>query len=667
MPTLLKQRTSLRPLTRALIMSCVCLALAALCFFFLSPAAENNDDFAIHTILGGAYKQPSEYALFPNVFFARIIIFLEWVFLNINFFALFEYVALALAFCCVCSIIWNARPDFLGLSLALFVGCYIAPQYYTLMQYTKYSIVIGAAGALCVLFALRGGVKAALLVCGFLLMLFSSLLRFNAFLASLACAVVPCVFALLEDVERKDGVRGFLVKKGRYFAAFGAILVVVFGINLLSDSQYSLNEQTAQQQSRFRAMSAVTDYDLAPYDLYYDEYQSLGISRNDLELIETWSFADPEKFDEQTLLAVAELGKQAQESPIERFSSALSVHTLTKPVFWCCIAAAALALFVCDKRGKISALCSLAAYFAVVFALCCAGRITRWVCLGLLAGTLLSQIYTIAAYSKPELKRAPLTALSASLCALAAVLGVLEYAPLASQPREVNRTALGVYDDLKADAGNLYLADMNSLPSIESCFGTFERCEQRVYGSLYVLGGWTTYSPAKNTTLAEFGVSGSPYSALLEHDNVFLIDTLNYESKINYVHENYDPGAGASLYTTIDGLYVFAFAPSKLDAKVSDDIHINDFSVSLSEVNGSFYQYNLVVSSNLEAQAVYLTLSSNGVEHNYRLNVLDYSNGVYSLSAGIPIIDFSDMSDEISLRLTIKTPEGELFVNRAQD
>ena len=649
---------------RAVIMCALSFSVAAVFLFLASPAAENNDDFFLGALLGGAYGEPSEYTIYLNIFFSRFIIFLNSAAHSINWLAAMQYIFIAAAFAAMSSVIWILKPDFLGFSIALTLSAYIAPQYYTLMQYTKYAVVIGAAGVLCVLFSLRKGVGFFPLAVGFALCIFSSFLRFPSFAAALACAVVPCAVALFCG-SRQTTAAEFFKDNRRYFITFAALLVSVGALYAASNAVYRSDAEAAAQLEYGRARTAVSDYELAPYDLYYDEYQALGISRNDLEVINTWSFTDLEKFDTPTLNAIAELSRRAEGGALRRFLSAIKDFTVTKPPFWCCVVFFIMALIFCERRSKLAAAASFASYFALVLALCFAGRITRWVCLGLLAGVLFSLAYILASglVSDSKTTRAVVPAL---MCAACAALFAPHCAPLltAAVPASTGSgDALEIYGDAKLNGEVLYLADMFSLPEAYKAVGTFERCPEGLYEGVYTLGGWDALSPAKNALLASHKIEGSPYRALIERDDVFLLDALNYDSKITYIRQNYSSSANASLYSVLDGICVFAFADGSGPTAVDDGITIEDFSVSLSEINGSFYQYNVIAASDKKAQSAYISLEREGEARVYRMNITKHENGRYYLSAGIPIIDLVDMGEEIAVRVKLKTADGAAFIS----
>lgn len=649
---------------RAAIMTALTFALAAVFLLLASPVAENNDDFFLGALLGGAYGEPSEYTIYLNLFFSRFIVFLNGAAPAVNWLAALQYFFIAAAFAAIASLIWILKPDFLGFSVALALCVYIAPQYYTLMQYTKYAVVIGAAGVLCVLFSLRKGVSLAPLAIGFVLCIFSSFLRFPSFAAALACAAVPCADALFASSKRLSAAE-FFKSNRRYFIVFAALLASVGALYAASNAVYRSDAEAAEQLEYGRARTAVSDYELAPYDLYYDEYQALGISRNDLEVINTWSFTDLEKFDAETLNAIAELSRGADGGALGRFLSAIEDFTVTKPPFWGCAALFVLALIFCERRARLAAAASFASYFALVLALCFAGRITRWVCLGLLAGVLFSLAYILASGLARDSKITR-AVVPAFVCAASAALFALHCAPMLTPAVEASAgggDALEIYSDAKLDGELLYLADMFSMPEAYKAVGTFERCPEGLYEGVYTLGGWDALSPAKNTLLASHNIEGSPYRALVERDDVFLLDALNYESKITYLRQNYSESANASLYSVLDGIYVFAFADAPDSPAVDDVISVEDFSVTLSEINGSFYQYNVIASSDKEAASAYISLESGEESRVYRMNIARHEHGLYYLSAGIPIIDLVDMGEKIAARVILKMPDGTVFIS----
>ena len=102
--------------------------------------------------------------------------------------------------------------------------------------------------------------------------------------------------------------------------------------------------------------------------------------------------------------------------------------------------------------------------------------------------------------------------------------------------------------------------------------------------------------------------------ALLEKDNVFLIDTKNYEQKLLYIKENYDQNATMSLVDVIDGYYVFAFCKDTAffsNTKVDETINILETATSVDEINSNFIYCGVKTDSIYDKNApVFLKLTN---------------------------------------------------------
>lgn len=79
-----------------------------------------------------------------------------------------------------------------------------------------------------------------------------------------------------------------------------------------------------------QASTEIRDYEAIPYSEYEEDYKELSLSENDVAFLQTWMFADKERFDIDTLKSIAQLrsvSKTYELNPLKIFSAAVKNRT----------------------------------------------------------------------------------------------------------------------------------------------------------------------------------------------------------------------------------------------------------------------------------------------------------------------------------------------------
>ena len=552
---------------------------------FLVPMAINNDDFVIHAITSGAYGEASAITVHTNVVLGWLLVVLQRIIPAINWFSTLEFLSLFMAFSLLSAMIVLQNRSYFGASLALFMTVVIAPGFYNELHNTKLSPLLAAVGLLAVYFAISTR-RGLFFLFGALLALFSSFLRLHAFLTGAAFAAG--VLFLLE-IPAEKGLRAWFVAQKRIIVGFGVVFAVITAFAVTDILIVSADPDGSEYREYNRVRGEISDFQIPDYQLHKSEYEALGISENDYWLIDEWNFADTEKFDIETLSAIAAMNEKPDfgavvSSLFETLSGELrSVYFLSMLIL------TVLGFAVSKKNRRLSFVWIIVAYCLCLFYLCYIGRTPRWVTAGISgAGIAAAAFFTALS----ERCRAVLArrATFVTVCVLSLSLTAVLYgSELGSYQNGFNREAGKIYGALNERGDKLYLMDQATSPAnaIHRIQPTFSALPKGIFENVYVLGGWDTESAVKNAALTRQGVTGSPYRALLEQDDVFLVDTKSYLRKHIYLIENVDARVEMSLYDIIDGYYLFSFA-SPVDYVESESVVILETAFSADEWVGGF-------------------------------------------------------------------------------
>ena len=660
-----------------------CALIFAVCLLFFVPRALNNDDRIIHAITAGAFGEYSAVTAHTNVLFAAVLSLLQQALPQTNWFAVTEILLCWLAFSLAGSVTVSNNAGLPGVSLAFVLTVYAAPGFFLNIHNTKLVPVVAASGLISLIYGVSRR-RSFFAVTGWMIALIASFIRLNAFLIGAVFAAGAGIAFLIIDErdcgqtrdisdkdnyreesreEEKQGFRGWLKKKLRVIIAVFLFFVTAAGFavadivvtNSLTGGKYY------REYNEARGM--VSDFDMPGYDEFSDEFSVLGISKNDYLLLLEGNMADFEKFDTQTLLEIAKIGKaEASQGLTSRLLK--SIVSAFHDIHFLFAAAAALCCMVFGtKKSLITASWSVLALVICLLYLGFAGRVTHWVASGIYGSMLISVVSAARIKSgKTNLKT---TIISAVLITAAAAAAVYSYTPLIGNYREgFNRAAGELYTELGKNDENLYLVDTATglTNEIHRIFPTFSAIPEGYFKNSYTLGGWDTASPAKNSILSRYGINESPYRALIERDNVFLVDTGGYDKKLSFIRENYDPGATMSLVDIIGGYYVFGFTKGAEyfpETGVNRNIIIEETAVSADEILADFVYLGVKLSGRIQnITAAYIKVSDKESKETsyYRARLTDIDGG-YAVMTSVELTEVL-FPDDCMIGVAFKTHGG---------
>ncbi|MCL1829972.1 MAG: hypothetical protein FWG21_00920 [Oscillospiraceae bacterium] len=643
-----------------------------LCLRFFVARSLNNDDWIIHGITSGAYGVFSNVTAHTSILLSGLLALLQQTWPLLNWFAILEVALCLLSFSLISSIALLKNRNIYGIITAAILAIFIAFDFYLLIHNTKISITASTVGILCLSYGSKN-MSRFFTIAGSVLTLFASLIRFNAFLIGATIALFLVFTLMLVDTkdaearsEKRFWPRQFLRVNRKEILSLSiclTIIMVFYGIDYVMIN----HNEAAKDYRRYNELrGAVSDFALADYGEYAEAFSAIGITANDYSMISSWNFSDREKFDESTLRNIVDISKQQKHG---NFFEQLKQLSDSVYLWLLLISILLIALFGNNGQRRtlvavVAALLLALMYMAVV------GRFTHWVLSGVIASaavallTIPSEVTGRPTESKPK---GAVTVIYLAVFIIAAIPAVVRYRNhLGSYSEGFHQSVIDIYVHLRENSSDIYLIDNTTNPSneIHQIIPTFSALEPDIYFNCYSLGGWDTASPAKNSILERYRITGSIFRALLERDNVFLVDVKDYEQKLMYIRENYDQNASVSLYDVVDGYYVFAFTEATtnfLDVQVEAYLTIIDTAVEVDSVNDNFRYCGVKLQGfSGKVEAVYLKLTDNVTGSNaiYRARLIE-GNEEIAVVTSLRMIDLLIPTD-YSVSVILKTEQGYL-------
>ncbi len=297
---------------------------AILCaVFFLIWFAINSfrihtagDDFSINSLI----ENRELGVRFVEYFYMLFASAMQSLFSFINFHFVFQQIIAVTSVIIINWLFIKRCRGIRGVFFSAFFDLAFFSSYLIFIQFTHTSAVGCLAGMLLVVYSTlyeeRKKIRILQIICGSVLVLFSSQMRFDPFAAmfalfcTAACASLLVVFLnLRQNNNAKEALRLMLKRFGKTAVSVILISACVFGLYKASGAlKYTVDgyEEFVEYGS---ALSDVNDYKAAFYYQNQEFYNSIGInSANDIDMIHNW-MVDVDFFTVDKLKAIDDNAK----------------------------------------------------------------------------------------------------------------------------------------------------------------------------------------------------------------------------------------------------------------------------------------------------------------------------------------------------------------------
>lgn len=560
------------PFRRALTFSLIInLFFLALCLIFGDLKFGAVDDYFMAARLTGALGTDyNPHLIFVNAIYGYALLPLYHLFPVIGWYYIGEMFSVFLSFTVIGYVLLQRCGDRWGAILAALFTALFASDFYLVVQFTQCASILSAAGMLLFAYGIisldyhaskgaRNDIWSILrtiapFILGIFLMLWGSVMRWQAFLMGLPFFCLGLLFILRE--------------------CWSAKWHVIVGLTILFAGAFGMHafDQKIYQTPTYKAFNnfqgprvALGDNSNYNQNAVYEDIEELGLSSKDYNLLTEWVHYDTEVFSADSLKRYTDIiPPYRDENPVHNIPrnllNALS-KSLHSPLFWTWFIFCLIVYFTNSKKN-LYAWTSLFLILALMAQLLAIGRLVYrvesgfWLYAAILAIPLFNKI-TLAIPRK--FVYAILGVIATANAISYANSGNLVRNPVNGEKRTIavedSTDYPQVFNYIDSQPDKMFLLSMNAFmrfshhrnpPYLATPAGSFKRTVS--------FGYWTPYLPEVTEALNEFGVT-NPIKDVIK-DNVIV---LNEPSLIDFLQRHYYDSVAVDTLKSIGEMTFFKY------------------------------------------------------------------------------------------------------------
>ncbi len=540
------------PIKRALIFSiAINLFFLALCLIFGDLKFGAIDDYFMAARLTGALgTEYNPHLIFVNAIYGYALLPLYHLFPKIGWYYIGEMFSVFLSFTVISYVLLQRCGERWGVILAALFTALFASDFYLVVQFTQCASILSAAGMLLFAYgvisekkimdchapdgARNDVLKATPFALGVLLMLWGSVMRWQAFLMGMPffCICLLFMFKQCWATKRKTII------------GLAILFVSAFALHSFDQNIYKSPEYASFNKFQGPRVSLA---DNANYNqnAVYEDAEELGLNGNDFHMLTDWNFYDTQVFSVDSIKRYTDIITPYKDK-IESWRIPRSLlnslsNSLRSPMFWAWFTFCIIAYFTNRKKllylwSSFFAILSLMAYLMYIGRLVYRVESGFWLYAAVLAIPLMGQFkFTLP----PKIIYAVL--------AIIALFNIYTYATSGEIVRnpstgELKTLAIEdttdynkVFEYIDSQPDKMFLLSMNAFmrfshhrnpPYMASPTGS--------YRNTVSFGYWTPYLPEITETLKDYGIT-NPIKDVV-HDNVIV---LNEPNLVDFLQRHY--------------------------------------------------------------------------------------------------------------------------------
>ena len=540
------------PIKRALIFSiAINLFFLALCLIFGDLKFGAIDDYFMAARLTGALgTEYNPHLIFVNALYGYALLPLYHLFPKIGWYYIGEMFSVFLSFTVISYVLLQRCGERWGVILAALFTALFASDFYLVVQFTQCASILSAAGMLLFAYgvisekkimdchapdgARNDVLKATPFALGVLLMLWGSVMRWQAFLMGMPffCICLLFMFKQCWATKRKTII------------GLAILFVSAFALHSFDQNIYKSPEYASFNKFQGPRVSLA---DNANYNqnAVYEDAEELGLNGNDFHMLTEWNFYDTQVFSVDSIKRYTDIITPYKDK-IESWRIPRSLlnslsNSLRSPIFWAWFTFCIIAYFTNRKKllylwSSFGAILSLMAYLMYIGRLVYRVESGFWLYAAVLAIPLIGQMKF----------KLPSKVIYATLTIIA-LFNIYTYATSGEIVRnpstgELKTLAIEdttdynkVFEYIDSQPDKMFLLSMNAFmrfshhrnpPYLATPTGS--------YRNTISFGYWTPYLPEITATLKDYGIT-NPIKDVV-HDNVIV---LNEPNLVDFLQRHY--------------------------------------------------------------------------------------------------------------------------------
>lgn len=515
---------------------------------------ESNDDLAISFFVEGAYGARSEYLIYQNVLWGKLLIWIYQLAPQFKWYNILMYSGMFLSFLGISYTFIRSMGRKLGTLANTIVLLFVGYQTYVVFQYSRVATLATAAGLLLLFLAIEHAdskwEKRLCIISGAILALWGSMLRFQMFaMATVLVVGAVAIYKVFVLIKEK---KNFFKELGAYLTVFGIVGVLSVGLYVVDRMHYQTDEWKAFTEFN-EVRTELWDYGFPDYLENSEVYESVGISYNDCWFYLCWNM-DSELLDTDKLQVIVDAKEERTISATEFFESyPAAFWKINLFVLYLVLSIVAIGL---NKRNIFF---SLYGFFAVMLFeayFYWAGRhgiqrvdYSMW--MAVVIGLLYWMSDDLRALQNKEWKYV------IAIAAAAIMINAADFDYV-----ETQRTGLIAnenkifYDVMMSDKNHLYVI-LCGPPSVYFSYDFWEPAQKGDLTNVYNAYGWEWATEVRKDVLNEWDID-NVYRDGINNEKVYFVVGGLQDTFQSYIRENYDPNAELVLERTIFDMQVFS-------------------------------------------------------------------------------------------------------------
>lgn len=522
---------------------------------------EINDDMFLSFIVNGAYGKYYKYNMFNSFPLSLLFSALYSISNAHNWTFAYYYGYISLSY--IVFGVWNIQrnkiiPAYLTSAL-LVVSSYNA--LIARMNFTKSASIIIAVGYILLISSVdddgwKNKQKKLLRILAYVFIIGGFLIRWDICIASLPFLLIMMAYVFFNSKKQIQRLIPFV---GVFIS-----LIIIWGSNHIA---YSVNPEWRYWATYNVDRASLLDYYTGDYDNYKDQYEELGISKNDFDTLDNWIYADDTVFDLETMKKLVEIRDQSVDKyfAVNRENIETAIINCLDVFKYYSIVYVVIFLFLMTIpllhiKESIALLGTFAISFGEIFYLVFNQRCPERV---LYLPIMLLFVTIIFFMSKNFSQK------NWSFNIL--LLIILVFGFYSSNFYSNYRTpgfqysgreeTLQMLEELSSREDKLYVWDVLEQDILKHVYSPTDVPKYGLMKNHIVLGGWSVPSPIMSERAAKFGEKNNYLKLLSYNKDVFYITKSEELLGIieQYIREHYNPNVHANLVETINDFKIYSF------------------------------------------------------------------------------------------------------------
>ncbi|WP_139255945.1 hypothetical protein [Fibrobacter sp. UWB12] len=501
-------------------------------------------------LTGALGTEYNPHLIFVNAIYGYALLPLYHLFPKIGWYYIGEMFSVFLSFTVISYVLLQRCGERWGVILAALFTALFASDFYLVVQFTQCASILSAAGMLLFAYGVisekkimdchapdgvRNDVlKATPFALGVLLMLWGSVMRWQAFLMGMPFFCICLLFMFKQCwANKRKTIIGLVI-----------LFVSAFALHSIDQNIYKSPEYDSFNKFQGPRVS-LADNKSYNQNAVYEDAEELGLSGNDYHMLSDWNFYDTEVFSVDSIKRYTDIITPYKDK-IESWRIPRSLlnslsNSLRSPMFWAWFTFCIIAY--CTNRKKLFYLwCSFGAILSLMAYLMYIGRLVYrvesgfWLYAAVLAIPLIGQIKFIL---PSKIIYATLTIIALFNIYTYATTGEIVRNPSSGELKtlaiEDTTDYNKVFEYIDSQPDKMFLLSMNAFMRFSHHRNPpYLASPTASYRNTVSFGYWTPYLPEITEALKDYGIT-NPINDVV-HDNVIV---LNEPHLVDFLQRHY--------------------------------------------------------------------------------------------------------------------------------